>query len=277
MNTRVVTWAAVALLGGTGLAVASPVSALSPLALPLSDPAGIGASAGSEYPSEGAQFASLVVVPHGGTRSEYTRFRPRQRGYYRQSAPRPETFSQLQLGFLDPEGDEEPGVLFGFRGGLAVDRNIQIGGQIDWSHRGNSQTAVVSEGPGPGGTVITTRADLSRSSSDLVPMMGFIQVSADDLPVIPYFGVGAGLEVLHLSAENFQTGEHFSGTFAGFGWQIWGGAALPLSGRSRLTTEVFVNSAELSRDVEDPNSGQNFRETVNRDGTGMRVGLAWGF
>jgi hypothetical protein len=277
MKTRVVTWAAVALLGGAGLAVASPVSAISPLTLPLSDPAGIGAPAPSEYPGEGTPFASLVIVPRGDTRSDYTHFRPRQRGMYQSSAPRPETFSQLSLGFFDPEGNESAGVLFGFRGGLAVDRNIQIGGQIDWRHHGNSETAVVSEGPGPGGTVITTRADLSRSSSDLVPMMGFIQVSADDLPVIPYFGVGAGLEVLHLSAENFQTGQDFNGTFAGFGWQIWGGAALPLSGRARLTSEVFVNTSELSRDVDDPSTGQTFRETVNMDGTGMRVGLAWGF
>lgn len=277
MKTRVVTWACAALLGGAGLAVASPVSAVSPLALPLSDPAGIATPAASESSPEGATFAALVMAPRGGIRSDYTRFRPRQRGVYRDTRPRPETFSQLHLGFLDPEGDEEAGVLFGFRGGLSVDRNIQIGGQIDWRHRGNSATAVVSEGPGPGGTIIVTRADLERSSSDLIPVMGFLQVSAADLPVIPYFGVGAGFEVLHLSAENFQTGQDFNGTFAGFGWQIWGGAGFPLSGRARLNAEVFVNSSEVSRDVDDPITGQNFRETVDMDGSGMRVGLAWGF
>ena len=276
MKIRVVTWASAALLGGVGLAVASPVTTMSPLALPLSDPAAM-ASPASESAPEQSSFAALVFAPAPGTRSDYTRFRPRQRGFYREPGPRPETFSQIHLGFMDPEGDEEAGVLVGFRGGLAVDPNIQIGGQVDWRHRGGSTTAVVSEGPGPGGTIITTRADLERSSSDLVPILGFVQVSASDLPVVPYFGVGAGLEILHLSAENFQTGQDFSGTFAGFGWQLWGGAAWALSGRAKLNAEVFVNSSEVSRDVEDPTTGQTFRETVDMDGSGMRVGLAWGF
>ena len=259
---------------GACVAAAAPSSGASSLALEWSDPAAIAVTIESGDAS-GPALGSRSLMLRGAPRSDFTRFRPRRGGY--REGPRSETFSQLHLGFMDPDGPEDAGVVFGFRGGLAVDRNIQIGGQIDWHHRGNAETVVVSEGPGPGGTVITTRGDLSRSSSDLVPIMGFIQVSAADLSVIPYFGLGAGVEVLHLSATNFQTGEEYNGTFGGFGWQLWGGAAMPLSGRARLNAEVFVNAAELSRDVDDPFTGQNIRETVNMDGTGMRVGLAWGF
>jgi len=275
MKPRVLMWAAcVALLVSGGIAAAAPATAISPLTLPMADPGGVlGAAVDG-----GADAAPIRIGPGRGTRFESTRYRPRRPRAYSDRGPRPESFSQLHVGFLDPRGDESNGVLFGFRGGLVVDPHVQIGGLVDWRHRSNAATAVISKGPGPGGTVITTRADLARSSSDLVPVLGFIQLSGGSgLPVIPYFGLAGGIEVLHLSADNFQTGERFEGTFSGFGWQVWGGAALPLSGRARLGAEVFVNAAELSRDVEDAFTGQSLRETVDMDGTGMRFGIQWGF
>ena len=266
---------------GAGFAASAPAREASPLALEWSSP--VAAAVTLDANDEAAPLESRSVMVGGAPRSEYTRFRPRRRRapdpepYYRDRGPRPETFSQLHVGFMDPEGPETAGFLAGFRGGLSVDRNLQIGGQVDWRHRSNAETFVVSEGPGPGGTVITTRSDLARSSSDLVPLMAFIQVSAGDNEIVPYFGAGAGVEVLHLAATNFQTGEEFDGTFSGFGWQIWGGVGMPLSGRTKLNAEAFYNAAELSRDVEDVATGQQFRETVDMDGAGMRVGLSWGF
>ena len=213
-----------------------------------------------------------------GPRLESLRYRPRRHDREPHNGPRPETFSQIHLGFMDPDGRPDAGLVVGFRGGVAVDPHVQIGGNLDWRHKSDRQTEVISEGTGPGGEPIVVRRDLSRSSSDLFPLLGFLQLGGgSDLPVIPYFGLAGGYEVLFLSAKDFQTGQKFDGTFGGFGWQVWGGAALPLSGRARLTAEVFVNRAELSRDVDDPLSGQGFRETVDLDGTGMRFGVAWGF
>jgi hypothetical protein len=221
---------------------------------------------------------AVGVVAWTGPRWDALRYRPRRPRYVERYGARPEGFSQIHLGFLDPDGRPSRGFLMGFRGGLAVDPHIQIGGNVDWRHTSDRQTEILSEGTGPGGEPIVVRRDLSRSSSDLLPLLGFLQVSAgSELPVIPYFGIAGGYEVLFLSAEDFQTGESFEGTFGGSGWQIWGGAALPLSGRARLNAEVFVNNAELSRDVDDPVTGQGFRETIDMDGTGMRFGLAWGF
>src|SRR5262249_1569650 len=99
---------------------------------------------------------------------------------------------------------------------------------------------------------------------------------AGDLPVVPYFGIGGGYEVLFLNAKDFQTGEKFDGTFGGWGWEAWGGAALPLSGNTRLAAEVFTNTASVERDVDDP-SGATFHEVVDLDGVGMRFGVNWGF
>jgi len=138
-------------------------------------------------------------------------------------------------------------------------------------------TSVVSEAPGPGGTTITTQQDVARSSSDLIPILGMVQVNAGDMGVIPYLGAGAGYEILHLSSDDFQNGQQFRGTFGGFGWQIWTGVAVPLSSQAKLTAEAFLNRADVSRDSTDPTTGDNIRETVNMDGVGARFGLQWGF
>ena len=51
-----------------------------------------------------------------------------------------------------------------------------------------------------------------------------------------------------------------------------------INGAERVVVSQLVRSPGVYyTSVDDPATGQNFRETVNRDGTGMRVGLAWGF
>jgi hypothetical protein len=229
-----------------------------------------------------AQELGAVFAPGPGrTEYESVRYRPRRERVYRENygrGPQPASVSELHLGFFDPEGDESNGVVFGGRLGLQVDPHIAIGGDIDWHHKSDRQTEIVSTGPGPGGQDVEVRRELARSSSNLFPILGYLQINADpSLSVIPYFGIAGGYEALFISAEDFQTGEDFDGTFDGFGWQAWAGAAMPLSGRSRLNAEIFINQAELGRDVDDAITGETFRETVTQNGAGMRVGLSWGF
>jgi len=260
-----------------------PAAAVSSLALEAVRPA-VAPAARHEWRGDGpasreAGVPMLAPSWRAGPRWDALRYQPRRSRHGGEAyGPRPEAFSQIHLGFLDPEGRPSRGLLVGFRGGLAVDPHIQIGGNLDWRHTSDRQTEVISQGTGPGGEPIVVRRDLSRSSSDLFPLLAFLQIGGGShLPVIPYFGVAGGYQVLFLSAEDFQTGQEFDGTFGGFGWQLWGGAAFPLSGRARLNAEVFVNDAELSREVDDPFTGQGFRETIDMDGTGVRFGLAWGF
>ncbi len=259
---------------------AEPVVHGSPLALAAWGVEAIPAPASTGSTEEALAYNAFAPPP-----PQAVRYRPRRRPrvdddeprrYER--APRPTSFSQFHFGFFDPEGNPESGFLAGFRAGVMTDPHIQVGVDLDWHHRGDRQTDVISEGTGPGGETIVVRREFARSSSDLVPLLAFLQVSGDaGMPVIPYFGVGGGYEVLFLSAENFQTGEQFEGTFGGFGWQAWGGMAFPLSGRTRANAEVFINDGEVGRDVEDALTGENFRETVDVSGIGMRFGLQWGF
>ncbi len=220
-----------------------------------------------------------VLLAGGVTGFESISYRPRRYDRY----PRPSyrsgnsgAESQLHIGFFDPSRFSSVGVVFGFRGGAVIDEHVSIGVDVDWHYKSDRQTAVVSEQSLPtGGTAQVTRI-LSRASSNLVPVLGYVQISGGrDMPVIPYAGAGVGYEAYFLSADDFNTGAHFDAQYGGFAWQAWAGAQLPLSGRSRLVGEVYTNQAELGRDVDI--SGQTFRETVNLDGVGMRFGVNWGF
>jgi hypothetical protein len=267
----------VALIALSGLTVAGissaavPSTEVSPLALPI-----------------------VVVgggfVPPPPPHAYHVRYRPRyghppvyepanqEPEYYHPPRPsRPESFSQLHFGVQDVGGSEHPGMVVGFRGGVLADANIKFGGQIEWRHRGNSASQILSEEPGPGGTTITVKRDLAKSSSDLVPIMGLLEIGGSRGGLMPYFGIAGGLEGLHLSAEDFQTGERFDGNFVGWGWQGWGGMSMALSRQARLNGEVFWNGApDLSRDIHDP-SGGSVRESVDMSGAGVRGGIAWVF
>ena len=266
-------------------ALAAPPPTASALALPMVDIALpttavlMTAAAGDEA----FAFAQPPPPERHVTVFESVRYRPRR---YHEPPPPPRSsgpdrtdgFSQLHAGFLDPDGDERgPGFLGGFRGGVQVDEHLVFGGMVDWRHKAEQQSELVSETTGPGGEPIEVRREFSRSSSDLVPVMGFIQLSAGSVPFSPYFGGGAGYEILWLRAEDFTTGTEFEGTYGGFGWQVWAGASLPLGGTARLIAEVFSNQSEVGRDVRDDTTGETLHETINVDGTGMRFGLAWGF
>jgi hypothetical protein len=186
--------------------------------------------------------------------------------------------SQIHVGFYDPDGDAGQRFLIGARGGPMIDPHVQLGVGVDWAHRTDNVSSVSRTTTGPGGVPITTSQPIARASTNFFPIMGYIQVSADDnMSVIPYFGAGVGYQLMGLSADDFSTGNSFDATYGGWGWQLWGGAALPLSGRSRVTGEIFINNAQLDRDVTDDATGITYRESVNANGAGLRVGLAWGF
>lgn len=203
-------------------------------------------------------------------------YRPRRSGFGRHVDA--SSVSQVHVGFYDPDGDPSRRFLVGARGGPMIDRNVQLGVGVDWAHQTDNNSSVSRKTTGPGGVPITVKTDLSRASTNFFPIMAFAQISGDDdMPVIPFFGAAGGYEVMNLSADDFQTGQSFDATYGGWGWQLWGGAALPLSGRTRFTGEVYINQAELGRDVNDSLTGQTVRETVDANGMGLRFGIAWGF
>jgi hypothetical protein len=181
---------------------------------------------------------------------------------------------QIHGGVFAHEQNGPRSYAFGLRGGPSIDPHLQIGIGADWYHRTDSERAVVAETLQAGQPVTKTRV-LSQASSDLVPVMAFLQVSVGK-GLIPYAGIAGQYQFLVLSATDYATGAGYSANFGGWGWQGWGGLALAF-GRSRLFGEAFINTGDVERDVRDPASDLTYRETVNADGGGVRCGLSWGF
>ena len=204
-------------------------------------------------------------------------YRPRA---YRSHASVMPTTTQVHAGFFDPTDNFSTGFVGGFRMGPQVDPHVQVGLAMDWWHRSESATMDLGAVPLPGGSG-TERLVLSKTSADLMPILAFVQVSGDEnLPVIPYGGFGVGYEWLFLTADDYLSSESFNQTFGGFGWQVWGGAGIPLDGRTRLNGEVFYNGCEVGSDVDvniDGFGPATVRDVVKVNGLGMRFGVAWGF
>lgn len=247
-------------------------------------PAGAGESP-SAFTLPAAEYASLEGGPDGvlggfvrGVPTTYEAIRYRPRREHRSRGYLMPVVSQLHAGFYDPSGDPTRGFLFGFRGGPMVDPHVQLGLAVDWEHKSDRVSAALGTGTIPGVGDVTVTDERLRARTDFIPILGFIQIGGDDrMAVAPYAGVGGGYEVLSVEAD-MPDGTRFEGTYGGWGWQVWGGAAVPLSGQSRLFGEVFYNQAELGRDVEDPyDPGRILRESVDFNGSGLRLGLSWGF
>ncbi len=204
-------------------------------------------------------------------------YRPRA---YRSRASVMPTTTQVHVGFFDPTDNFSTGLVGGFRMGPQVDPHVQIGVALDWWHRSESATMDLGSYDLPVGTA-SEELILSKTSADLLPVLAFVQVSGDEnLPVIPYGGFGVGYEWLFLTADNYVTSESFDQAFGGFGWQVWGGAGIPLNGRTRINGEVFYNGSEVGSDVDlyVPDLGLvTVRDVVKMNGLGMRFGISWGF
>jgi hypothetical protein len=203
------------------------------------------------------------------------RYRPR--GQYRDdrnwSMP---TWTQVHAGFYDPSDNFGTSFNGGIRMGPMVDPHVQLGVGLDWWHRAQSETQDLGSVELPGGSG-TAQVELSQSTADLVPLLAFVQVSGDEnMPLIPYGGAAVGYEWLVVSADH-PDGASFDETFGGLGWQLWGGAALPLSGRTRLNGELFYNYCEPENNDYVTDDGLPVTLKVKMSGVGMRFGLSWGF
>ena len=231
-------------------------------------------------PSSTAPASGSSVYEMPGSSLGYIGWQPRRppRSSYAQP-PRSHTPSatQIHAGYFDPDNFSGRGFVLGFRGGPLIDDKLQIGLGLDWRYKSEQQSQIVSQTPLPGGGTAQTTRVLSRASSNLFPILAFMQVNLGNGGIMPYVGAGAGYEALFISADDYNTGQKFDATYGGFGWQTWAGAGMSLGQRSRIIAEAFWNKGNLGRDVNDAVTGEKFRESVSMDGIGARFGLAFGF
>jgi len=115
---------------------------------------------------------------------------------------------------------------------------------------------------------------LARVDGQLVPAMGFIQVDLNETRfLVPYAGIATGYEWLTLGANDYRTDATASTSFANYAWESWGGIGMRLGQDMTLDWEVFYNGGSLERDATDPTTGETWREAVDVNGVGARVGV----
>jgi hypothetical protein len=114
---------------------------------------------------------------------------------------------------------------------------------------------------------------LARAYGHLVPAMAFLQVNLTEKRFLaPFAGIAAGYEWFILQGDDYRTGETASATYENLAWESWGGIGMRLDPNLRVDFELFYNGGSLERDVTD-SSGQSWREAVDVNGVGARVGL----
>ena len=204
------------------------------------------------------------------------RYEPRPSSYYQPQSHsyRATSASQLHMGFFEPSNTSMTPMVFGFRAGGLVDEHVQIGVNADWHYKTQDQVSILSQQTLPGGTPAQVTQVLSRVTTNLVPLLGYLQIGGSQkMPISPYVGGGAGYEWYFVRADDFSTNSSYSADYGGFGWQVWAGLQVPLGVHSRLIAEAFMNQAELGRNV--TVNGLPYRETVNLNGGGGRFGLSF--
>jgi hypothetical protein len=273
-RTRVAVLCTAALLLGSSQAIAGTTLAPSPLAVARVDLDRLGSATAISSP---VTLALTTAPAPAAVELSAVRYQPVQTDHPDTPGNDRPIVSQLHGGYFDGSANNTEPFIVGLRAGPMVDRRLQVGIAVDWVHQTKNLANVLSTSQAPGGVTISTKQDSARALFNLVPIMAFVQASGWGLlGFVPYIGASGGYEVLVLSADNFLSGQTFEANFGGWGYQVWAGAGIPLGSRTKLNGELFVNQAELGKTVTDAN-GVSAKQTVNMNGIGFRLGLAWGY
>ena len=189
--------------------------------------------------------------------------------YAEEWTPKSERISlHLDGGVYSPINANAPSPSLGLRLSKLVGSHLQVGVLTGWTFERRDRTQ--SSGSLPG---FEPKIVLARVDAHLIPLMGYLRVNLTQKHwLVPYLGVGAGYEWLQLQGTDYQTQQTASASYANLAWQGWAGVGIRLGQDLRLGGEAFYNGATLERDVVDQN-GQTWKEVVNMDGVGVRIGL----
>jgi len=175
----------------------------------------------------------------------------------------------LHGGVFSPIEGNTPSPTVGLRLSKLVGSHLQAGLLTGWTFERKDLTQPQSSGvPGAEPRLLLARAD-----AHLVPLMGFLRVNLTEKHwLVPYLGVGTGIEWLSIDASDYRTDQKIRTTYVNWAWEGWAGMGIRLGQQLRLNTEAFYNGGSLERDVIDT-SGRTWTEVVNVNGVGARLGL----
>lgn len=175
---------------------------------------------------------------------------------------------QLHGGLFAPFEALAASPSIGMRYGKHFSPYMQGGLLTGWATNGKKQNATTA-----GLGSFDAQVEVASVRAQLVPAMGFLQVNFTDRSwLVPFAGFGVGYEWLVLDVKDKQTGQNSRANYSNVAWEAYGGIGFRLSNRIRMNNELFYNGGSLERGGYD-GSGREWREAVNVNGVGARVGL----
>lgn len=154
---------------------------------------------------------------------------------------------------------------------------LRAGMSADYSRREQSSAEVITTTVDGSGNPVEARVTTFQAESNLVPVMGLLEVHLPSPGFQPYFGAGGGWEFLNVREYDAARGVEFSSNYNGPGYQFFGGADLTFGKRMHLGGEIFYNGATVKREVIDIATGLLVEERINQNGFGFRGGLSFAF
>ena len=180
-------------------------------------------------------------------------------------------------GFFDTQDVSKNDWTIGVKATGKVTPQLSLGMATDLHRRSEAERIITSQYTDPTGHVVTTSSTALEAASNLVPLMGVLEVHVPSVGVDPYFGVAGGWEFLNVRVRDFVSGIEGDANYDGPGYQIFGGAGVPIGPRARLVGEAYWNGSTVKRDVIDPSTGFLVQERIGVDGGGGRAGLSFAF
>ena len=210
-------------------------------------------------------------------RADYRRYYPeRGRRMYRRDNG-VQGWLDVRGGVFDTDGVSKNDWTLGVKGMGKVTPELSLGLSTDLHRRTHADRVVTSEYTDPTGHVVTTSSTALDAESNLVPLMGVLEVHVPSVGIDPYFGAAAGWEFLNVHVRDFQTGFEGDANYDGPGYQVFGGLGAPIGDRARFVAEAYWNGSTVKRDVVNPQTGYLEQERVDVNGVGARAGLGFAF
>ncbi len=178
----------------------------------------------------------------------------------------------INAGYVNP-ADIKGGMFFGFVLGTAIDEAVDLGIGVDVFHKTYSENSQVAQEEKEGLTSNTyaTEVDYSRT---MVPLKLMVNVKIPTSMYYGYFIRGSlNYEFLFSKEKNYELDKSQTHKFGGLGWQAAAGFYYNVGSRSTLIADLFYNSCEVSRSIENSNIGLPVTERVDLSGLGFRLGV----
>jgi hypothetical protein len=186
-------------------------------------------------------------------------------------------WATVRGGFFDTEHVGRNDWMAGFKVTGTVSDFLQIGISTDLQRRSEADRVRIEEFRDPSGNPVRTTVTTFESSSNLIPILGVVELRPAVGPVRPYVGFGAGYEALVVEVRDFVTGIEYQDDFGGFGCQPYAGVGLVVARNAQVVGEVYRNFSTVSRTVRDIGTGALVDQEIDVDGVGFRAGLSIGF